>query len=167
MRWRLARTAASTDESLTARSPTKTKPSGEGVIDTLAPELTVIPFVTGDENAVFNLRILLWAEVLIVGGSTWYLPVILTSAPYFVCTIGAGVGPTGGTHINETNKFCDTITCSDASVTSQSELVRIASPEGDLIANISQATGGFAIAEILFGISSGTITGMNALVSGG
>lgn len=160
--WTIARLMAATDESFPARGPTRTKPSGDGVFERVAnPWMAIVPFAEADENAVFNLRILQWTEVD-RGGVTWYLPIVIPSAPYFVCTVGTQTGIAGAS-VTDADKFVDTITCADAAITSQTLSCRIVSSADNTCARIEQDTLGLAIVEFLFAKVSGTIVGMNAM----
>jgi hypothetical protein len=158
MQFRKARETDATDTSFPAKVPTTTRPSGDGVHylhDGLGfgpPAIQVIPYGTGDENDVFEMRIILWVR-LKMSQEVWIPFNVAQSA--FVCTMS--------TQALEDGLVVDTITNADAAITSQSLGVGILSGAGNLAAAIYFATYNAEMVEFIFDATTGNPTGMNAI----
>jgi hypothetical protein len=99
--------------SLTLKAPTRTAPTGDGVIDcresadSLAlSTLKLWPFGTGANNTTLTIRVTIWHEAQSSAGAlVEYVPTRLGD---FLCTLGANVGALSGT--GTSTRYADTIT---------------------------------------------------------
>jgi hypothetical protein len=162
-----ARATNATDTSFPARPPTLTEPTGEGVHDLdvttsgrVANGVVVVPYGTGDENDVFEMKVILWRSTAVGSGQLW-LPTTATATP-FICTLSTAVGTSGG-DLTASERVCDTITNADTDITSQTQPVAIVSPTGNIPGSIRIFTYGAAKVEFIFDSTTGDPTGMNAL----
>ncbi len=167
LRFQKARVTNAGNTSFAAKVPTLVRPSGDGVhyLHGGIPNfLHVIPYGTGDDNDVFEMRIILWNRIEDAGATLW-MPSNLTASA-FVCTLSAAVGIADGA-VLATERFADTITSADTAINSQTLPVSIISPVGDVAAGIILSTLGAEMIEFLFDSTTGDPTGMNALFRAG
>jgi hypothetical protein len=165
------RTVNATDASFPSKIPTGTEPTGTGSTATGASVLNLgyggrltqnqvllVPYGIGDDNDVFNLRVIGW-RVVGNDSQTWlWVPVILAQ---FVCTMSTQVGVAGRDVLN-TERFCDTITLTTGN---DDVSVDITSPTGDVIAHASVDLKGSQKLELTFAMSTGSPTSANCLIA--
>lgn len=176
------RSSDATDTSFASKVATITRPSGQGVIDLtqnqesgLVPEwLLLHPYGTGDDNDVFDMRVVGWrrAGAGTPGTPAVFLPTVLGQ---FTCTMSAAVGVAGAFMV-ATERFADTI-INHATISTAMERyigtdsggaqtmgnILINSPENNLIASIEMRTKGCELIEVTFDMTTGDPAGANAL----
>lgn len=181
--FRKARSTNATDTSFPSKVPTITEPSGGGVLDLteggqgLVPEsLVVLPFGTGDDNDVFDMRVIGWRRI--VGGPNpgdiLWVPCIIAQV---TATLSAAVG-VAGAPVVATERFADTLavtvegvtrdgelTAADAETFTSSGTTVITSPANDTPAFFEVCVKGFEKIEFTFDTTTGDPTGANALVA--
>lgn len=101
------RSSNSTDSQFATKSPTTTKPSGDGVTEFAPSEggkvpnnLLVLPFGAGDDDTTFSVRVLGWSCI----GTLW-VPMILCE---YSCTLSAAVG-VANADVTSSDRFADTL----------------------------------------------------------
>lgn len=181
--WQKARATNATDTSFSARPPTITEPSGDGVVGLAGPapggvapgRVVFIPYGAGDDDDVFDLRLLGWRRVGSGAGpaDVLWVPTILAQ---FTCTMGTAVG-VAGAPVVATERFCDTIvihatitaqlksTDTDGAGAASTGHVLVCSPANNLVAHAVVLTEGCEKVELLFDMTTGDPTNGNCLVS--
>lgn len=153
-------TTNKTDTSFPSKVATTTAPSNDGVITFPATaggvggvpsRIMIIPYGTGDDDDVFDMRIIGWRLV-----GTLYVPTILAQ---LTCTMSTAVGVSGAT-VSNTERFADTITLAAAYSSTQNV---VTSPTGNVIAHVTMQTKGFSILEATFDMTTGDPTNANCL----
>jgi len=151
-----------TDTSFAARPDTTTEPTGDGVITLVGGErvgawvTSVVFFGTGDANDVFDAIVY---GIRRVGASWTHVPLIAVTV-----TLGAKTGVAGG-GVVATELYADTIVVGSPSYGVADSSYRIVSPTGDSVARLLLDTEGFEKLRVDFDATTGSPTGMNALVA--
>ncbi len=160
--FRKGKATNATTTSFPSKVVTATRPTNDGVhVIGTSVGIVVVPYGTGDENDVFEMHILLWRSMG-AGSSLCWVPTRVTAAP-FVCTMGTFAGSGGVSVLAATDLICDTITNSDATLTSQSLNVSLNSPTDNTAAYIVATTFGAELIEFIFDTTTGNPTGANCV----
>lgn len=169
-KFKKVRTVNATDTSFPSKVPTGTEPTGSGSSASAASVinlegdgqcqngLIVLPYAIGDDDDVFDMRVIGWR---CVGNDPLYaiwIPVVLAQV---TCTISTCVGVAGKEVLN-TERFADTITL----VTGNANVsIDITSPTGNVAAHFVMDVKGFQKVEFTFDMTTGNPDSANALYS--
>lgn len=157
MQYRKARDTNATDTSFATKTPTLTKPSGDGVhfFEGFGSSTVFIaPYGSGDADDRFELKVISWRSVLVGGLKVW-VPAETSLEPY-LCTLSTSAGVAGGS-VSDSEKFCDVIAARN-----KGDMVAFSPGDNRLAYVIIPVYYPEAI-EFLFSTFSGSPTGMNAL----
>lgn len=166
------KTAFATDTSFPSKIPTRTRPSGNGVIDFMpglrnptngiAPNyLRITPVGTGQDDAVLTgMRVIAWDPLpgtsFPDGNDTVWIPVILVEIAAVLCS---ATGVSGGTLLG-THFLADTITLVTGTANVSHEIV---SPTGNVAAHIIVSVKGASMIEVTFDLGA-NMTGANSVI---
>lgn len=177
LRYRKALSTNSAATSFTAKIPTITEPSGDGVIafEAYVPSfIEILPYAIGDDDDVFDFRVWGWRSTQ-QGKPRLWIPSIMG---IFTCTISTVVGL--ATHdVLNTERFADTITLKTDNNVSQPTArgtdnagaiqmgdIQIMSPTGNIAtARIIMPLQQFEKIEFDFDATTGDPTSMNCLIT--
>jgi hypothetical protein len=160
--FRKGKATAATTTSFPSKVVTTTRPTNDGVhVLGTSVGIVVVPYGTGDANDVFEMHILLWRSMG-AGSSLCWVPTRVSATP-FICTLGTFAGSGGASQLATTDLICDTITNTDATLTSQSMNVSLNSPADNTAGYIVATTFGAEMIEFIFDTTTGDPTGANCL----
>lgn len=160
--FRQARSVNATATSLTSKTPTATKPSGEGVIDlfnaaygiatnTYMPDfMQLVPYGTDADNEQFDMRVVGWNRTAISGVSELWIPQLLLQSVVTMGNIAA-------TAIGANHFMADTMTIAEGD---SSE--KVISSADDTPASVLLNLRGCELIEILFSLTAALTEGTGA-----
>lgn len=153
-----ALSTSSTASSFTAKTPTGTEPTGNGIISftqslQVPNFLELLPYGAGDDDDEFSMRVWAWRQFR---ASNLWIPKLLCEVACVMCT-ATGVA---GTDVVATERFVDAITLVFGN---DGESVRRLSPGSNLIASLLVDVQGAQKVELDFDMTTGSPTNANAL----
>lgn len=149
-----------------AAVPTKTKPSGSGIITLGDSPLSVqqvglgfkfLFYGTGSAATTLLCRLIGWQQTAVVGGTPLWVPVPLME----VTATLAAIPGVAGSDIPATMNFADTVTLTTGYGSTDPNGTAVTSPTGSVIAHVLAPAQGFNLFQVQ--VKVGTATDGNVL----